>query len=85
MKKQFLSLAPKNTQHNLNVERVGSEFITIPNTDEQAAILSYVDQMVVNLRDIKSILNQDLEKLKLLKSSIISNAVTGNLKLNTNP
>lgn len=30
MKAHFLALAPKNTQHNLNVERVGGESLTVP-------------------------------------------------------
>jgi type I restriction enzyme S subunit len=81
MKIHFLSLAPKNTQHNLNVERVGGEFITVPPINEQEAIVSWIEEIDSRTRLLVAAVNREIESLQTLRSTLIAHAVTGRIKV----
>lgn len=81
MKAHFLSLAPKNTQHNLNVERVGGETITIPPKEEQVKIIEYIQNADRKTRALNAAVQREIESLKTLRSTLIAHIVTGKLKI----
>lgn len=81
MKAHFLALAPKNTQHNLNVERVGGESLTVPPRGEQEAIIAYIETLDARTRHLATEVNREIESLKTLRSTLIAHAVTGRIKV----
>lgn len=81
MKTHFLSLAPKNTQHNLNVERVGGEFIAVPPPVEQTKIISLIEQLDEQTRGMIEVVSREIKSLKTLRSTLIAHAVTGRIKV----
>lgn len=55
--------------------------VTIPSVFEQKAIAEYLDRKCTEIDEIKAKSEAEIELLKELKSSLISNAVTGKIKV----
>jgi type I restriction enzyme S subunit len=81
MKTHFLSLAPKNTQHNLNVERVGGEFIAVPSIEEQLDIIRLIETLDEQTRGMIDVVSKEIQTLKTLRSTLIAHAVSGKIKV----
>lgn len=81
MKEQFKSSTTINTQMNLNVERVGSNIITIPPIKEQSKIVKFLDLLSEEFQNAINKLHEQIELLKEYKNIIISDAVTGKIKI----
>jgi len=81
MKEQFMSSTIKNTQMNLNVDRIGSNSIAIPPISEQKEIAEYIETASQKIETAITLKKQEIEKLKEYKSSLINSAVTGKIKV----
>mgnify|MGYP000722359338 CR=1 FL=1 len=81
MKEQFMSSTIKNTQMNLNVDRIGSNSIVIPSIEEQKEISEYIETASQKIETAMSLKQQEIEKLKEYKSSLINGVVTGKVKV----
>lgn len=82
MKEQFMSSTIKNTQMNLNIERIGSNLIAFPNCIyEQQEIISFIETQSSKIDQAVSIKEQEIEKLKEYKVSLIDAVVTGKVKV----
>jgi len=81
MKEQFMSSTIKNTQMNLNVDRIGSNLITIPKIHEQLEIIKYIDTASSKIEYSISLKEKEIEKLKEYKATLINSAVTGKFKV----
>lgn len=81
MKEQFMSTTIKNTQMNLNVERIGDNFICIPPKQEQKEISKFIKNQSLKIENTIALQQQQIEKLKEYKSSLIDAAVTGKIKV----
>lgn len=81
MKQQFISTSTKNTQMNLNVERIGSNFITLPETSEQRKIVEWIENHLSSIHLIERVLYNSIENLDSLKSILIAHIVTGKIKI----
>ncbi len=81
MKEQFMSSTIKNTQMNLNVDRIGTNAIPIPPILEQKEISEYIETATAKIATAISIKEQEIEKLKEYKSSLIDGVVTGKVKV----
>ena len=81
MKEQFMSSTIKNTQMNLNVDRIGSNSIAIPPLSEQKEIANYIETASAKIETAISIKEQEIEKLQEYKSSLINSVVTGKVKV----
>jgi type I restriction enzyme, S subunit len=81
MKEQFMSSTIKNTQMNLNVDRIGSNSIVIPSIEEQKEISEYIETASQKIETAISLKQQEIAKLKEYKSSLINSVVTGKVKV----
>lgn len=81
MKEQFMRSTIKNTQMNLNVERIGSNSIGIAPLSEQKEISTYIELNSQKIDSAISIYEQEIEKLKEYKTTLINSAVTGKIKV----
>ena len=81
MKEQFMSSTIKNTQMNLNVDRIGVNSIAIPPLIEQAQIIKYIELLTNRIAMTISLKKQEIEKLSEYKATLINSAVTGKIKV----
>jgi type I restriction enzyme S subunit len=81
MKEKFIGSTVKNTQMNLNVERIGSNFITCPPKFEQKTIVAHIETQSQKINKAITLQQNQIEKLKEYKSILINNAVTGKIKV----
>ncbi|MDX1348825.1 MAG: restriction endonuclease subunit S [Putridiphycobacter sp.] len=81
MKEQFMSSTIKNTQMNLNVDRIGSNSIAVPPLKEQIGISEYIETASQKIETAINLKQQEIEKLKEYKSSLINSVVTGKVKV----
>lgn len=81
MKEQFMSSTIKNTQMNLNVDRIGINSIAIAPKLEQIEILDYIEISTSKISTALSLKQQEIEKLKEYKASLINEVVTGKIKV----
>lgn len=83
MKQQFMDSSIKNTQMNLNVERIGSNFICEPPTIEQVEITHHIEKLESTINQIVKLQLTQIEKLKEYKTTLINRTVTGKIKIPT--
>lgn len=81
MKEQFMSSTIKNTQMNLNVDRIGTNSIAIPPLNEQEQIIKDIEAVTSNIATAIALKVQEIEKLKEYKATLINSAVTGKIKV----
>lgn len=81
MKEQFMSSTIKNTQMNLNVDRIGTNAIVIPSIEEQKQIVAFIETATSKIANAISLKEQEIEKLKEYKATLINSAVTGKIKV----
>ncbi|MFZ4751717.1 MAG: restriction endonuclease subunit S [Chitinophagaceae bacterium] len=81
MKEQFMSSTIKNTQMNLNVDRIGTNSIAIPTLKEQVEIIKHIEIASTKIDTAISLKEQEIEMLKEYKATLINSAVTGKVKV----
>lgn len=81
MKQQFMDSSIKNTQMNLNVDRIGSNYICQPPEKEQQKIVEYIEEKTQAVDSAIGLQFQQIEKLKEYKTTLINSAVTGKIKV----
>ncbi|MGK7939610.1 MAG: restriction endonuclease subunit S [Crocosphaera sp.] len=81
MKQEFMNASTKNTQMNLNIERIGANFITVPPLIEQKIIINYLDKKTEETNEAIYLIQKQIDQLNELKQILISNAVTGKIKV----
>ena len=78
-----IGLASTNTQANLNAEKVANYVMPVPPIDEQKAIADFLDAKTYELDIQKESLLKQIEILKELRLSIITNAITRGISNST--
>lgn len=68
-------------QGNLNVKNVENYRISIPPFSEQKSIVAYLDEQTALIDKSIALESQKIEKLKEYRQSLISNVVTGKVKV----
>ena len=81
MKEQFIGSTTKNTQMNLNVDRIGSNFIALPTQDEQIDIAKHIQGRVDYIEKVQRHLAKNIGCLNEYKSILIASTVTGKIKI----
>lgn len=81
MKQQFMDSSIKNTQMNLNVDRIGSNYICQPPEKEQQKIVEYIEEKTQAVDSAIGLQFQQIEKLKEYKTTLINSVVTGKIKV----
>lgn len=77
MESFVFSLANGNTQYNLNAAIVSNIFLLVPPLEEQRQIAAYLQDRCSRIDAIYNNINLQIEKLQLLKKSLINEVITG--------
>lgn len=81
MKSEFIRASIVSTQLNLNIERIKEMYIPFTNdTDEQQAIVDYLNGKVSLIDELIELKNKKIEQLKEYKKALIYEYVTGKRK-----
>lgn len=78
---QFFLSANGLTRYGLGIGDIGGAILPVPPKDEQVKIAIYLDEKNGNCSKAIDCVEQSIEKLQEFKSSLISNAVTGKIKI----
>ncbi|MEB3231499.1 MAG: restriction endonuclease subunit S [Leptolyngbyaceae bacterium] len=81
MKQQFINTSTKNTQMNLNVDRIGSNFVPIPGLVEQQRIVEWIEDQLSDAAKAETSLLRNINLLNEYRSIVISQTVTGKIKV----
>lgn len=65
------------TQINLSQKLIAQYFITVPPLDEQKSIVSYLDDTYKRIDESILNINEQINKLKLLKKALINEVISG--------
>ena len=79
MKNELLREAPVNTQGNLNVDRIGSRTIILPQIGEQTDIVNHVEQSVSNIDSAMDHARRQIELMEEYRTRLIADVVTGKI------
>lgn len=77
----YLGLGKMGTQLNLNTDTVGSIKIGLPPLHEQTAIADYLDEQTAQIDRLSERVQQVIDSLKSYRSALITQAVTGKIKV----
>lgn len=69
------------SQSNINAKKIGAFEIPVPTIEEQQEIVNILDKLLAKYNKIKN-LEQQLEKIELLKKAILAKAFSGELGTN---
>ena len=81
MKEYVLAFSSGNTQFNLNAQKVRNFTLLTPSFETQQRIASYLDKKCSKIEETIQNQQQVIEKLKAYKQSLITEAVTGKVKI----
>lgn len=81
MKEYVLAFSSGNTQFNLNAQKVRNFTLLTPSFETQQHISSYLDKKCSKIEETIQNQQQVIEKLKAYKQSLITEAVTGKIKI----
>ncbi|MYC31524.1 MAG: hypothetical protein F4X65_15780 [Chloroflexi bacterium] len=76
---QLVVASTRSAQPHLNAEELGDALILLPTLPEQQAIASFVDQETAKLDSLITKIQEAIERLKELRTALISAAVTGRI------
>ena len=79
MKPIMLSTATLNTQMNLNIERIGTLYITLPPLSEQQVIVQYLDRETARIDTLIAKAQEFIAVLREHRTALIAAAVTGQI------
>ena len=68
-------------QWNLNVKNVRTYLIPLPSIEEQKEIVEYLDKEIKYIDDMVEKLEKSIQLMKEYKTSLISHAVSGKIKI----
>ena len=72
-------LTTGSVSDNLSAENVGTYLFTFPDLNEQFEIVNYLNTEMLKLEELIMVVNQQIEKLKEYRQSLIYEAVTGKI------
>ncbi len=81
MKEYVLAFSSGNTQFNLNAQKVRNFILSTPIYETQQRIATYLDKKCCKIEETIQNQQQVIEKLKAYKQSLITEAVTGKVKI----
>ena len=81
MKEYVLAFSSGNTQFNLNAQKVRNFTLLTPSFETQQRIATYLDKKCSKIEETIQNQQQVIEKLKAYKQSLITEAVTGKIKI----
>ena len=79
MKNELLREAPVNTQGNLNVDRIGSSTIALPQKEEQTNIVNHVERSVSNIDAAIDRSRRQTALMEEYRTRLIADVVTGKI------
>jgi restriction endonuclease S subunit len=64
-----------------NSDFIGNQFMPIPSRKEQSDIRRHIEAATIKIASSISLMEQEIEKLKEFKATLINSAVTGKIKV----
>jgi type I restriction enzyme S subunit len=83
IEKQIWQEAVQSAQPNLSMEDLGNFYIPYPKLNEQLEIVNYLDTETKQINHLIKLEVDRIEKLKEYRQALISEAVTGKIKVTT--
>lgn len=77
MKPALLSAMVVTTQPNINYVQLGGNYIPLPPVSEQQAIVEHLEAELRYIRQLRGVLEQQIETLLAYRKSLIHECVTG--------
>ena len=81
-KTQFFMAANGLTRYALGISDIGMTIVPLPSKDEQEKIANYLDEKINTFDNAIRIAEKSVQILQEFKTSLISSAVTGKIKIN---
>ncbi len=81
IQEQMWVVAVQSAQPNLSMENLGNFFIPYPSIKEQKEIVEYLDKNTKDIDDLVSMEQNKIELLKEYRQSLISEVITGKIKV----
>jgi type I restriction enzyme S subunit len=81
IQEQMWIVAVQSAQPNLSMENLGNFFIPYPSIKEQQEIVEYLDKHTKEIDDLVSMEQKKIELLKEYRQSLISEVITGKIKV----
>lgn len=81
LEKYVYSLATNSTQANLNAEKVANFDFLLPPLSEQEAIADYLDEKMGKIDEAIASIDTQITDLRAYRTSLITEAVTGKVKV----
>jgi type I restriction enzyme S subunit len=75
----YRGLGKLGTQLNLNTDTIGDIYLPRPSSDEQQAIVQFLDRETARIDALIAKVREAIERLKELRTALISAAVTGKI------
>jgi type I restriction enzyme S subunit len=79
----YIAIGKSNTQKNIYLDEVKNMIITLPSLSDQLEIVEYLEKTQEKYKAILNAIENQIEKLKLYRQSLISEAVTGKIDVST--
>lgn len=79
MKPELIKQAPVNTQGNLNIERISTLRVVLPQVDLQKDIVRNIESRITSIEKSIKLVNNEIRILRELRTRLISDVVTGRL------
>ncbi len=83
-RKQFTESSVKNTQANLNIDRIGNMLVAVPPAPVQESIAQYIGENEVRTTSLKTKIHRAIALLRERRTALISAAVTGKIDIPSN-
>lgn len=77
----YKGLGKLGTQLNLNTNTIGDIFLPIPSKNEQGEIVKFLDKKINRINLLINKIHSQNKKLEEYRQALISNAVTGKIKI----
>lgn len=82
--KELRGVSGEGQRDGLNLQKLGDLFVCIPSLIEQLNISTYLESASEKIYTAISLKEQEIEKLKEYKATLINSAVTGKIKVSNN-
>lgn len=79
LKEELLNDAPVNTQGNLNIERIGVKWLSLPPMHEQKRIYEYIETETSSFNVAIEKAEKEIELLREYRKRLVTDVVTGKL------
>lgn len=79
MREEFIKEAPVSTQGNLNIARVGEQYLAVPNYNTQTAVVDHIEKETAKVDQVIRSTTREIALVREYRTRLIADVVTGKL------